>query len=387
MKNVFVSLIACALLAGAALAEEASLLKVTPYGHAQYRLRLKMTYRNTGDEVLSTYEYPNQIAYFLGTKALVGDQLVLQFQLGNDWVATEKVDWTANNNFGAKSGVYPYFHLAYAAWNPGPFHLAFGIQPVFNYGPLDLLERSIRFSGTAVVNGDTTTVQGGSYAGAALVTYPVGTNNSFMGLSLGAPILKDEFKLGVDYFMTIIENRPESFLAEPEINPNALLSVINLPMAAGDFTITPQAFVLLFKYYSAETGEGDHEFGGGLAATYKLGDKSSLRASFGVAQNSAEKSELLGERTKRGYIAGLEGKFGAGPGSLIAAVNWSGDETVDQDDSMLHFLYTDLKYGWGVYKGLVLMPRVRTFTTLYPDGMADEYKLEVRPELLFIAAF
>jgi hypothetical protein len=96
---------------------------------------------------------------------------------------------------------------------------------------------------------------------------------------------------------------------------------------------------------------------------------------------------MLGERTKRCYIAGLEGKFGAGPGSIIAAVNWSADETVDQDDSMLNFLYTDLKYGWGVYKGLVLMPRVRTFTTLFPEDAPNEYKIEVRPELLFIGAF
>ncbi len=369
-----------------ALASAVSALEgitVVPYGHAQYRLRLRMTYKEFAggeDTLKSKYEYKNQIAYFLGTKATVGEQLHLQFQIGNDWVFTEEVDWLANNNFGAKSGVYPFFHLAYASWNPGPFHLAFGIQPLFNYGPLDLLERSVRDS-------DQDGFADGSYAAAALYTYPVGTNNSWMGVSVGAPILKDNFKLGVDYFMSIIEDRPDTFLEDPEINPNAILNVINIPMATGPFTITPQAFVLLYKYYSEITGEGDNEYGAGLAATYKIGEGSSVRASFGYARNATENSEVRGDSTQQGIIAGAEGKFAAGPGSIIAAVNWSSDENLDRDDSRTNFLYTDLKYGWKVIKGMVIMPRVRTFTVIAPDNAPFNYQVEVRPEILFIGAF
>lgn len=351
---------------------------VTPYGHAQYRLRMKAYVRDSasGDEniVSKKYEYKNRIAYFLGTKAVFDEQFLLQFQIGNDWVFTGPVDWEANNNWMAKSGNYPFFHLAYAAWDPGAFHLAFGIQPLVSHGPLDLLERSIR---------------GNAYDLAAWLSWPVGTNNSMMGLSVGAPVLTNDFKLGIDLFSTVVTDRPDQFLEDPAINPNGILNVVTVPMAAGKLSIAPQAYALLFKEYSSVTGEGDHEFGAGFSARYALGDKSYLRVLAAGSRNSNENSRLDSEAlvTYQGIIAGVSGSFAAGPGSISAAFTWSSSENIEVEESIAHYLYSDLKYGWGVRKGLVLMPRVRTFTMLPNESSDITYQLEIRPELIFIGSF
>lgn len=367
---------------------------VTPYGHAQYRLRFRYTIQtpDAGDN-LTTKEYCNQIAYHAGLRAQLSETMSFQFQIGNDWVATEDVDWEANEAWLKRKGLYPYFHLAYFNWNPGQFYLMGGILPVQSHGALDLLERSL--------NNDT-------YASAALVGWAVGTNASSMGLKVGMPLLKDDFSLGVDLFSTVISSRPQTIGKDTPDALTAVMFVVDVPMRMAKFSITPQASVIFNRLYNPNTDEADHEYAGGFSARYAFTKKLNLTTKFGYAQLNNENTNLcraseddfqiidttgrvvsdpVGEQYNEGLIAGLGGSVVAGPGSFIfeATYNYNNDDA--QDNAMEHYIFSDLKYGWGVNDNFTLMPRVRTFTTIFAEQKDDESRTEIRPEILFIARF
>ncbi|MFP4415768.1 MAG: hypothetical protein ACOC41_00075 [Chitinivibrionales bacterium] len=396
MRRLIVSIILLTALSATAQIE------VKPYAHAQYRLRMRyhILSPDEGDNV-TTNEYRNQIAYHAGIRASVSESMSFQFQVGNDWIATEDVDWEANEAWLKRQGLYPYFHLAFFNWNPGLFYLMGGIVPVQSHGPLDLLERSL--------NADT-------YGGAALLGWAVGTNASSMGIKVGAPIVNNTLKLGFDLFSTIITNRTPALSEDSPDQPNAVMFVLDIPLNVAKFSLTPQASVIFNRLHNANTEESDHEYAGGFSARYAFSDKFQLSAKFGYAQLSNENSgaatviideyefidtttnrvavgrdTLIADETaldKAALIAGLRGSVEAGPGSFIFELAYSSNDNQDLDDAMTHYLFGDFNYGWKLNPYMTLMPRVRVFTTLFGESdEQNEMKTEIRPEFQFIAHF
>ncbi len=373
-------------------------MKFTPYGHAQYRLRLSYSILtpDQGDN-LTALAYHNQIAYYAGLRALISESMSFQFQIGNDWVATEDVEWGANEAWEKRDGLYPYFHLAYFNWNPGLFYLMGGIVPISSHGALDLIERSL--------NAD-------SYSAAAFVGWPVGTNGSSMGLKVGAPILKNDFSMGVEVFSTTTSNRIQQLAEDASENLNAVMFVINVPMSIAKLSFTPQFSTIINRLYNPNTGESDHEYATGLSANYTFSKIFSMSAKFGYAQIANENSGLARESENEfdiadtggsvagvidtttvddqnhiGMIAGIGGSIILGPGSIIFEGTYSSNENSEVDESSTHFFFGDLKYGWNLNEHLTLMPRIRSFTTVYPEAAQNESKTEILTEILFIARF
>jgi hypothetical protein len=442
-----ISMAALLLLAAIVFAEDAATPPAGPtfttYGTAQYRLRLRVFSNSTKDTMIivktdtvrspkasqSEMDYMNQIAYFVGLKIKVNEKVSMQFQAGNDWVATEDVSWLGNNNWSAKSGLYPYFHLAFAKYDAGCVYVVAGKQQVNNNGPLDLIDRSLRSPKPTV---------GVNYAGAALVSWVVGTNGNMMGLKVGAPILKDNFKLGAELFTSVIDARAQTFvdlktnLAKEEAykNPSSTMLVLDVPMSIDKLTITPQIVGIINRIYNPRTGKGDHETGGGLTAAYKINDMVSVNAGGGVAMISNEHSRAAsleptttttanlvsgvvgGAKTtyadtnyilfkQTGMIVGAGTVIKAGPGNVFFDLKYSSDKNSENAKMDGSFVFADLKYGWSVNKNFILMPRVRLFQStvnsmnavnVYDPAVKTrravlESQTEIRPELIFTGSF
>ncbi len=394
MKKLVIAITALTM-ATALFAQEATSPKLTAYGMAQYRLRVQQ-YSLTPDagESKSKMGYANQIGYMAGLKVKVNENLSMQMQVGNDFISTEGVAWTANNwsavghaqtiavtdtagnivGTVAKNGLYPYFHLAYAKLEMKILYIVAGIQPVASNGPLDLIERSM------ISN---------NYKKAALVTWIVGTNGGCAGLKIGAPILNGELKIGAELFTTVTEQRAQSYAVEPVGNPSATMLLLDLPVAVANLKVTPQIVAILNRNYSTSLEDGDNEIGYGLAGSYKVNNELSATFCFGMAALSNKNSEADSTKVyeNSGMVLGAGASYKVGPGAAIVDFKYSTNNNAKVDKSNSSYVYADAKYGWDLNKNFQIMPRLRLFISQLEETDANKSEMEIRPEIIFTGKF
>ncbi|MDD5673763.1 MAG: hypothetical protein PHC61_06355, partial [Chitinivibrionales bacterium] len=330
--------------------------------------------------------YTNQIAYHIGAKVKANDQVSLAFDIGNDWYATDEFKGITGNYYTKRDPASPWFDLAYVQWDPGYMHIVAGIIPVKGSALMDLLGVSL-FTNK-------------NYAKAAHLPWGVITNFSQTGLRIGAPICKDQFKLGIELMTAMIEQRPALLgLDSMLINHPAVELYLELPMSfaqVAGLNVTPQIFIIPNRTYNKLTDKNDMELGLGLDAGYKLSDMITLRSGIGYAQNSNDNSYRVTDtaivdplNTKPFKRSGINFNIGAtvkvGPGKIDGDFNLS--TCKDDKNTNINDLYpfVDLKYGWAVNKNFILMPRCRFFIQL--PKTAYDYKLTTRPELIFTGTF
>jgi hypothetical protein len=354
-------------------------------GLAMLRLREEMLFNKlnklqTGKkEESATFSY--QIAYKVGLKANPSKNVLLQFELGNDWYATEEALGIPGNYYTKRDPMTPWFCLAYAQWDPGYMHIQAGIIPVRGTPLMDLLGVSLFFDR--------------SYKMAAHLPWGVVTNFSQTGLRLGAPIVKGPITVGVDAMSAIIQQRYIKVgLDTLKLNPAAVEFELEAPITADALTVTPQVFIIPNRSYYKGTGKSDMEMGVGLDGGYKVSDDLKFRAGFGYAQNSNKKSFSANnipdtiEFDRSGINANVGSTIKLGPGKLDVDFNVSTEK--NKLDTNVNDLYgfADLKYGWALEKNFILMPRIRFFYTKpKADATAYSSKLTARPELIFAGSF
>jgi hypothetical protein len=386
--------------APAAAKPAAPALDITWYGMAMLRFReeIVINYKKgvssmytTPDTVEAASTLSQRLAYKFGAKIKPNKDLLMQFELGNDWVGTEDVLGMPGNYLGKRGGLYPWFSLAYALWDPGYLHVGVGIIPVKRTVLLDLLGVSLLYNRT--------------YRNAAHLTWGDITNLSQTGLRIGAPILKDDFKLGTDLMIAVVQQRPAIVGKDTmKINYPAWEFLLELPMEAAGLTLTPQVFAIPYRSFNKVTKKGDFEYGAGVDFGYKINDNVKLRAGFGMAQNSNYNSNgdndtvltdplLSGSGTRIERTAflrlGTNSNIGTtikiGPGKLDFDFNFSSDYNAKDTNVEDIYPFVDLKYGWSVNKNFVIMPRCRLFFS-YPKA-AYASKLTTRPEIIFVGSF
>lgn len=111
----------------------------TPYGMAQYRLRYEFLSVKSDGKSTSSGNYYNTIGYKAGMKASVNSQVDFQFEIGNDWGATEAVSLDNSNLTNSRAALYPFFSLAFFRWDPGYMHIQAGRVPVKGTSVTDIL--------------------------------------------------------------------------------------------------------------------------------------------------------------------------------------------------------------------------------------------------------
>lgn len=367
----------------------------SPYGLAQYRFRLDfLRVTPVNGNSVSEMDYSNRIAFYLGLQAELNHNISMQFQFGNDWMNTESVTFLTNNPATVTSRSFPpfsfsYFHLAYVRWEPGRFSLSAGIVPLLNFGPLDLLERSLAT---------------GRYDGASQVSWAVGTNNSLMGASAGIRLLAHPLQLKFNLFSTILEPRRQMLVVENEItqnvvdNPSSILFVCDIPLVYGPFSFSPQGLLILSRNYNQARDESDHEIGGGFTTTYQSGRVSAMLFggysrltnhnsgnpvdSFTVAQPL-----VVPVYDFRGLISGVIITVPIGNGNAIADIRYSYALDKDTVQSLAQYLYFDFKYGWTPNSFITIMPRFRIFSSFFTASSTLKRNVTVRPELILTGTF
>jgi len=389
-------------------------VEVTPYGTASYRFRGRLWSASTEDDKSGfTADYFNLLGWQVGLKAKVDDKLSLQFQIGNDFNSGEEVSWAANNANGARQSFQNlYVHLAYATWNPGPVYLTGGVIPVSSNGTLDLLERSLNT---------------GSYGDAIFQTWSSVLNNRLVAIKLGVPLLKDDFKLGVELTSSVLDARStrnnlignyattgavgkdDGVTEEPDPNPPSVLLLLDVPISAGALKLTPELTYVLNRNYNSTVEKGDGEFIVGLAGSYKINDgvTLSLSGAYGTVSNkesqigtyggntrggSVAKVDNFQEYVSNGLIVGVGTSIKAGPGSLaidakygnaIDAANDATEKATNKND-----ILGDIRYTWNVHPKFSIQPRYRLYVTTYDEGSGHiSTKMENRPELILTGSF
>lgn len=384
--------ISCVFLLSLLVSSTLAELSITPYGLVQYRLRAKINTAFDDESSATALDYFNTFSYYAGMKVGIDQQLSLQFQIGNDWVAVENVSWAANRMpFPTRTplpGTEFYMHLAYARWDPGFMYMEVGAVPVVSYGPLDLLERSLN---------------SGSYRAAAFYTWIVGTNNSLLGLRAGVPILSGDRELQINLFSTVVDprstalTRGDSLIESTTFNPSSVLFILDAPFSFGSFSITPQLAGVAYRNFNQAREAGDHEISGGLKADYRINSKVSFSVMAAYAMVNNEKSRIVDTlRTdietaslydNRGFITGLRSDIGAGPGAFRAEFAYNYAEDKEQPGSASDYLYTDISYTWNVHPHFSIAPRLRNFTTLNSENSSIKVNMENRPEIMFTGKF
>jgi len=352
------------------------------------------------------HDYQNKLAYKFGVKVKVNDEVSGQFEIGNDWYATETVDAINKGNFaGSHRDIYPYFSLAYVKWNPGCMYMDVGIIPVAGSSLMDLI-------GNAMLADKR---YGTAYAGAAHVSWGIITNFSVPGFRLGIPILKEDFKLGIDLTSTVLDEKTIKPAIEDAVihNNSTIMFMADLPMSSGALTLKPSFIVNFNRFYkdrvfqtatTYKKNQADNEIGTGLEIGYKLSDAVCLRGGLGFAMMSnkntwsgrdsvpdittgaaagAKIAEIKIDEKAINSNIGTTCKFGSG--KLDIDLMLSTDVNKKVDSTQVIYPFVDLKYTWAVNKNFNIMPRTRMYFIL-PEVKYD-MKLQVWPEIILFGTF
>ncbi len=379
-------------------------------GLAMLRLRdeLMTNFPNSGKDAGKEYEqaaFSYQIAYHLGVKVMPNDQTMLQFDIGNDWFATEEAEGIPGNYMTKRNSLTPWFDLAYAQWDPGYIHLQAGIIPVKGTPLMDLLGVSLLYNRT--------------YKNAGHLPWGVVTNFCQTGLRLGAPVVKGPVNVGIDVMSAIVEQRPvyAAGIDSMKLNASAVEFELEVPVNAGGLTVTPQTFITPFRSFNKSTGKSDFEFGAGFNLCYKANDGISLRTGFGYARNTnrdtySPNNFLYDTYNNPNYMStkpvmvdslcdsvefdrwGTNLNVGTtikiGPGNLDFDFNLSSEYNAYDTLVKDWYPFFDLKYGLALTKNFIIMPRVRLFFSEMKSavkGVTYNNMLKTRPELIIFGTF
>jgi len=401
--------------------------KIDLYGAVQYRFRDRLhSQTDTSDNSGSTNDYQNLLSWRAGLKAKVNDQLALQIQIGNDWGAGEGVNWSNNNSTKGRllnlSGVSVnkidkpsgdtvsvneyalsgfqnlYVHIASFKWNPGYMFVEGGVISLPSNGTLDLLERSLNL---------------GKYDEAAFQGWSTELNATMIGIKLGVPILKDDFKLGVELFQTVIDERTQSLGTNQDnikANPSSPMFVVTLPMEAAALKLTPEVTYILNRNFNKTTEKGDDEMLFGLSGSYAVNKEISVsllggygmvsnensgvgaygeaKKSDGIAQDKIDTSKIY---SSEGMMVGVGANIKAGPGAIQfdfkynSAVDAHSEAT--KDKTKYDYFYTDVRYAYKPVDKFTITPRYRNYYRTYPPKNANASRMENRLELILEGSF
>jgi hypothetical protein len=355
-------------------------ITVTPYGLAMYRFRVEYKMKTTdGQPDSALFDYLNTVAYKLGSKVKVNDEVSFQLEIANDWNSTEVINLVAGNFMARRNAnIYPYFTLGFVTWDPGYMHISAGVVPVQNSATTALLGMSLFY--------------GKTYKKAGHIPWATATNGGIPGFRIGAPLVKGDFTLGADLLTSIVEERGATYIAADAPSTaryGALMLNLDIPMAMKEvgLTITPQVFVIPNRNCTnnGDDMKTDMEIIAGADVGYKVNEIVVLRggAGYGMLSNKNTFTPADPEYDRSGVHGYVGTTAKLGPGKLDVDVNVSTSADAKNDAQDATYPFVDVKYGAALNKNFVVMPRIRLFMTSTETVLENH----MRPELIFTGAF
>lgn len=345
-----------------------------PYGLAQYSFVWEYSSGVNG-KYNSLFENSNKIGIYYGFFLKVNRKLMFQFQFGNDWSLINKADYPFDNSvtITEKSCLpffCPFFHLAYIQWDPGIFHVQTGKIPLENYGPLDLIERSLATD---------------NFYGAAWIGWATATNNSLLGTKIGLHLFHESFSPEV--FTTLI-NKSKHDSQNNKTIPPAFLFIFNLPFRRGRFFIAPQIAIIYNRNYSHLTEQANNETGLGFRSTYELNNRIRFHTSAAWARLTNYNSKYLvnssGDYRGIQLAAGTSWERGKILVEMETRYSRATERRTAASDS--HFLYCELKSRLKPHRYISIIPKIRFFQAFY-SKITKPGKFLLCPEIIFRGQF
>jgi hypothetical protein len=206
------------------------------------------------------------------------------------------------------------------------------------------------------------------------------------------PIVKEGVKVGAELTQSVTAARTQSFTVlnndgDPQANPSGIMTVLQIPVDAGAFKITPEMVFVFNRDVGVVDGDrvADHEMAFGAAGSYKVNDGVTVTFRGGYAMYSDDNRTDGNATTEpNGLLVGAGTSIKTGPGTLQFAIDYNvaGDGKID--DSDVGYLYTDLRYGIKLHPRVTFTPRYRTYTTMLAN---DDTILRNRFELILEGSF
>ncbi|MBD3242168.1 MAG: hypothetical protein GF331_16370 [Chitinivibrionales bacterium] len=237
----------------------------------------------------------------------------------------------------------------------------------------------------------------GGYYGAGLMPWFVATNGSQLGMNLIVNHKVDDFSIGLDVVGTLAEDADPS-LSKDAIKLDQFRYIFAVPISfmGKMLSVMPAMHLRTNLYRSDSLDEGNHSIVGGLDVWSTPIDMLTARAGFAIGgySNSSvwdSTDASIDSIAPLGMLLNFGVRVKPGYGRALVDFAWGRwtDREADSlgERNMLKngsLLYWDVLYDMPV-KSLVIRPRVRIWRWGTPE--TDEAKLQVRPELDFIAKF
>ena len=345
-----------------------------PYGLAQYSFEWEYSSDGNG-KYNSLFETSNRVGIYYGFFLKINSQLMFQFQFGNDWSLIKKADYPFDNSVIVTEKSYlpfsfPFFHLAYVLWNPGIFYMQAGKVPIENYGPLDLIERSLAAD---------------NFQGAAWIGWSSATNFSLLGVKTGLQLYHGSFS--PELFATLI-NKSKHDSPNNRTIPPAFLFIFNMPLRWGRFSLVPQIAIVYNRIYDRFTGQTNDERGLGFHFSYTLNNGILFYTSGAWAGLKKYNSKYLVNSScdYRGFQIVAGSSWERGKVILELETKYSRANERGATDSKSHFLYCQLESRLKPCRFISIIPKVRFYQVFY-SSKTKSGKVLLCPEIIFRGQF
>ncbi len=389
LSQILTVLLACGL-AAASWAE----IDVKFNGDVMYRWELDYvkTTDDTGEVINTNGDFQNRYWWNMRLGVNVNENLGFRLRLSNpngyftDNVGSNLV-WTANNDVLNLLSI-PEF---YFDWHVKFLTLKGGILSVAGPGTFNTVMDLVAYEG----GGEMLPAEG--YFGAGLMPWFVATNGSQLGMNMVLSHKVDDFSVGLDVVGTLAEDAAAAVTADA-IKLDQFRYIVAVPVSFGGkmLSIKPALHVRTNLYRSDDLEEGNHSMVGGLDVWSTPIDMLTARAGFAIGGYSNTSvwdstDATVDSIAPLGMLLNVGLRVKPGFGRALVDFAW-GHWTDREADSLAlrtmpkngNLLYWDILYDAPV-KSLVIRPRVRIWRWSTPE--TDNTKLQVRPELDFIAKF
>jgi len=345
-----------------------------PYGLAQYSFEWEYSSENN-KKYNSIFETCNKIGIYYGFFLELNTKLTFQFQFGNDWSLINKANYPLDNPVTVSEKSYlpfsfPFIHLAYIQWNPGYFYIQTGKIPVENYGPLDLIERSLATD---------------NFEGAAWIGWSTATNFSLLGAKTGLHLFNGFFS--PEIFATLI-NKSNNVSQNNPKKPPSFLYIFNMSFIEGRFSIAPQIIIVSNRNYDNLSEQAINEIGLGFRSSYMLNRSNIFYTSCAWARLKNYNSKYLDNSScdYRGFQLAAGTSLERGKVLMELETRYSRATESGELDSKSHFIYCQLKSKLSLGRFISIIPQIRFFQVFY-SKVAKPVKFLLCPEVIFRGQF
>lgn len=342
-----------------------------PYAHASYTYRSDFSKINKANIKSDSTDFSHIFGLDFGFKILLKQHLQIHCEFGADQSKSENFHYANPDQYflhSYQSFELPFLHHAFLKWGPSFFYFEAGKIFIDNYGPLDLIERSL---------------ESGSFGGAAFISWSAATGNSLFGIKSG--FTKNESKRSVLELGTAVITKPalQSFQNDNE-NPCILL-ILTSSLQLNKLSFFPQIVILSGTFQHLKRF---HELGAGFTTSFSLSEniKFNYLNAFALIKNNLQNNTLPEKKptqiSEYGFESSLKTEIRHKVNSFNIITKYSLNISKEDPDSIDHFLSCELAYSFNYIFSILLTPKIQFLYSFDSNSIKPKF-FQLRSQISF----